>query len=434
MKRINYKKNGILSILLILVFILLINNIPVYSQDNNKTSSSNLQKSTKTPTPTSTSTSTPTITPTASLTPSPTSLGYNQNNSINPKFFGKIPNNAIKILTGYWGAGGGINLQEDQCEETNTPYVLMNGSMSQILNPTIPMEIKTCGWKTGKQIKVQIQFPDYTIKTKTFETTSSEFNFSYRNLEKSLYGNYIFTFSSGNSKVIHTINYLKPTSPIAYTSEEGTKLNLSGFKPSEKVLIYIYEPGEQYNKFEIQGMQKFYVDTNGNLSLSLDFPKQMVRFFLIDGEKSGLVDAQLLSSSTVVDHIANTNIGRSAENNCEYSSLFISDVSIPDGTIMDPGEKFTKTWAIKNNGTCAWVSNANITFSFLKGHLMDASTTTILPQSIFPVEPGETINISVDFTAPKQSGTYRSYWQLNNLLSITYNHFGQTPYVEIVVK
>ena len=434
MKKIKNKNIGIVAIILSLFFIFLVNNLPVHSQEiNNNQSQSSFQKASKTKKPTFTSTPTSTPTPTPSLTPFPTPLGYNQNNTINPNFYGKIPNNAIKILTGYWGAGGGAN-QQVACTNTNKPYILLSGSMSQIINPTIPMKIETCGWKTGDQVKIKIQHPNNSTKIETIKTSSSELNFYYSNPFKSSYGEYKFTFSSENSTIIHTINYQKPTSAIAYTNEDSSKLFLSGFKSNENVDVYIYEPGEKYDQFEIQGVQNFYVDNIGNLTLSLDFPKQTIRFYLIDGEKSGLIDAQLLSSAKVVEHIPNTNIGRSVEFNCQYSSLFISDITIPDGTIMSPGEEFTKTWAIKNNGTCAWVSNANITFNFLKGELMGASTTTILPESIFPVEPGETINISVDFVAPKQSGTYRSYWQLNNLLSITYNHFGQTPYVAIVVK
>jgi hypothetical protein len=440
MKKLINKKIGIIFIFISIIFILLIKNLPAYSQViYNDQSQSNYQKASKTKTPTLTSTatltttSTSTPTPTQSLTPFPTSLGYNQNNIINPKFFGKIPNDAIKILTGYWGAGGGA-VQEDTCTNTNKPYILLSGSMSQVLNPTIPMNIKTCGWKTGDQVKIKIQLPNNTTKTETVTTSSTELDFNYSNPFYSSYGEYKFTFSSSSSSITHTVKYLKPTSPLAFTNIDGTQLILSGFKSNEKVEVFIYEPGEKYDQFEIQGAQNFYVDKNGSLTLFIEFPDQLIRFYLVDGEKSGLIDAQLLSSAKVVEHIPNTNIGRSAEFNCQYSSLFISDITIPDGTIMSPGEKFTKTWAIKNNGSCAWVSNANITFSFLKGELMNASTTTILPKSIFPVEPGEIINISVDFIAPTQSGTYRSYWQLNNVLSYTYNHFGQTPYVEIVVK
>lgn len=36
-----------------------------------------------------------------------------------------------------------------------------------------------------------------------------------------------------------------------------------------------------------------------------------------------------------------------------YSMSYVNDVSIPDNTPMTPGQTFTKTWKIKNNGTCA---------------------------------------------------------------------------------
>ncbi|MHC5954166.1 NBR1-Ig-like domain-containing protein, partial [Streptococcus pyogenes] len=33
---------------------------------------------------------------------------------------------------------------------------------------------------------------------------------------------------------------------------------------------------------------------------------------------------------------------------------FIKDVTIPDGTNFNPGDTFTKTWRLRNIGTCAW--------------------------------------------------------------------------------
>src|SRR5512138_2778546 len=33
---------------------------------------------------------------------------------------------------------------------------------------------------------------------------------------------------------------------------------------------------------------------------------------------------------------------------------FVADVTIPDGTVMTPNQAFTKTWRVKNVGTCAW--------------------------------------------------------------------------------
>src|SRR3972149_4698274 len=43
----------------------------------------------------------------------------------------------------------------------------------------------------------------------------------------------------------------------------------------------------------------------------------------------------------------------SATSSCNVSQ-FITDVTIPDGTVMTPGQAFTKIWRIKNIGSCTW--------------------------------------------------------------------------------
>jgi len=40
--------------------------------------------------------------------------------------------------------------------------------------------------------------------------------------------------------------------------------------------------------------------------------------------------------------------------NCGNNALFVSDVTITDGTVLAPGEAFTKTWRFQNTGTCDW--------------------------------------------------------------------------------
>jgi len=56
-----------------------------------------------------------------------------------------------------------------------------------------------------------------------------------------------------------------------------------------------------------------------------------------------------------------------------YDSLFLVDVTIPDGTIMAPEEKFVKTWKFKNTGTCGWTTSFAIGFSY--GTLMSGNDT-----------------------------------------------------------
>ncbi|MBI3738755.1 MAG: hypothetical protein HY258_06885, partial [Chloroflexi bacterium] len=41
---------------------------------------------------------------------------------------------------------------------------------------------------------------------------------------------------------------------------------------------------------------------------------------------------------------------------------FVSDVTIPDGTVFPPNTTFTKTWRLKNVGTCTWTTSYGLAF------------------------------------------------------------------------
>ena len=88
---------------------------------------------------------------------------------------------------------------------------------------------------------------------------------------------------------------------------------------------------------------------------------------------------------------------------------FISDVTIPDGTVMSPGATFTKTWRLKNIGTCAWATSYQMVF--FSGEQMGAASPVAFPQNV-PV--GQTIDISINMTAPANAGSYRGYWMFKN--------------------
>jgi hypothetical protein len=85
---------------------------------------------------------------------------------------------------------------------------------------------------------------------------------------------------------------------------------------------------------------------------------------------------------------------------------YVSDVTVPDGTQFEPGEEFTKTWAIKNTGTCAWGDSFALTF--VDGHQMGAPGSVPVPA----VAPGEMAEVLVPMAAPVDPGQYRGTWQL----------------------
>lgn len=93
-----------------------------------------------------------------------------------------------------------------------------------------------------------------------------------------------------------------------------------------------------------------------------------------------------------------------------YWAQFIADVTIPDGTSFAPGAAFKKTWRLKNIGTCTWNSN-DVSMIFDSGERMGAPASVALPSN---VAPGQTVDISVDMTAPTAAGRYFGYWKFKS--------------------
>jgi len=91
-------------------------------------------------------------------------------------------------------------------------------------------------------------------------------------------------------------------------------------------------------------------------------------------------------------------------------SVFITDVTVPDGTPMAPGQNFDKTWRIQNSGTCTWTATYKAVFTGSGNGPMGAVTTPLGKV----VKPGETIDIIVEFVAPTSPGEYISWWKLQN--------------------
>ncbi|MBN1564010.1 MAG: hypothetical protein JXA10_09225, partial [Anaerolineae bacterium] len=88
---------------------------------------------------------------------------------------------------------------------------------------------------------------------------------------------------------------------------------------------------------------------------------------------------------------------------------FVSDVTIEDGTLIQPGARFTKTWRIRNGGTSTWTTQ--YTLKFTADKRMSGPDAVPLTKT---VRPGEVVEISVDLTAPTTPGRHVSTWKLHN--------------------
>lgn len=96
-----------------------------------------------------------------------------------------------------------------------------------------------------------------------------------------------------------------------------------------------------------------------------------------------------------------------AATDCIDKAAFYADVTVPDNTPFKQGEKFVKTWRVRNEGTCTWRGYALI---FAGGEAMSAPPTSEIPT----VAPGDITDISINLVAPSRGGNHTGNWQFQN--------------------
>ena len=130
-----------------------------------------------------------------------------------------------------------------------------------------------------------------------------------------------------------------------------------------------------------------------------------------------------LALPTVAPVATMTPIPTKEPDPCLYAAM-VSE-TIPDNTKFSPGETFTKSWTLKNTGTCDW--NTGYKLSFKSGKDMSVKGYVNISEE---TDPGEKIKIEVPMTAPASDGTYKGVWQMETNKGVK---FGQV-WVQIIVE
>lgn len=105
-------------------------------------------------------------------------------------------------------------------------------------------------------------------------------------------------------------------------------------------------------------------------------------------------------------------------------AVLVEDTTIPDGTIVKPGQAFDKIWKVKNTGTTTWSTAYRLVY------LDGLQGSTFKVAFVHTVKPAMTLEIKVPFVAPTEPGTYYSYWRMYNA---NLEPFGQELFMKIVV-
>lgn len=107
--------------------------------------------------------------------------------------------------------------------------------------------------------------------------------------------------------------------------------------------------------------------------------------------------------------------------------IFVADVTVPDHSLMTPGERFIKTWAIQNAGEQPWTGRRlarmdeqavvarratnGLLVPLFESHLHCLDQYIDIP----PTQPGHVVELSVELRAPEGSCTVVSVWRMEDV-------------------
>lgn len=110
---------------------------------------------------------------------------------------------------------------------------------------------------------------------------------------------------------------------------------------------------------------------------------------------------------------------------CTNALVFISDLTIPDGTVVSPGASIDKQWEIENGGSCNWEEGYQL--KWISGLTLGAPEE----QSLFPARAGSHATLSLQLEAPSVPGNYVSAWQAYDPEGYP---FGDPIFIDFVVE
>jgi hypothetical protein len=109
-------------------------------------------------------------------------------------------------------------------------------------------------------------------------------------------------------------------------------------------------------------------------------------------------------------------------------ATFVRDVTIPDGSTVRGGERFVKTWELRNSGAVTWSGRY---LTRLPGK-EPCRTPDRVP--VPSTEPGASALVSVAVDPPARPATCKVYWKLVDEQGRPYFPLTRPMFFEVVVS
>jgi len=110
---------------------------------------------------------------------------------------------------------------------------------------------------------------------------------------------------------------------------------------------------------------------------------------------------------------------------CQDNLTYVQDLTIPDGSVVAPNTAMDKRWQVENSGSCNWDKGYHLKLT--GGNALGATED----QALYPARSHSQAEIRIEFTAPAESGSYRSSWQA---FTPDGKSFGDPIFIDIVVQ
>ncbi|GAA6055160.1 hypothetical protein JCM3770_002212 [Rhodotorula araucariae] len=112
--------------------------------------------------------------------------------------------------------------------------------------------------------------------------------------------------------------------------------------------------------------------------------------------------------------------------------VFVSDITLLDGSVVPAGSEFHKVWAVRNVGSTAWPAGTRLVHvSGFSSKLTGAHGARLKSFAVAAAAPGEVTEVQCECKAPEEAGRFMDFWRL---ATPDGTRFGDRLWVDVTVE